>query len=45
MQVGRDAAGGLALIALTVDTAVDPQTVGQIAGRIAAVSGAAIDLL
>jgi len=45
MQVGRDAAGGLALIALTVDSAVDPQTVGAIAARIGADSGAAIDLV
>ena len=45
MQVGRDAAGGLALIALTVDSAVDQPTVDAIAARIAAESGAAIDLV
>ncbi|MFN8184342.1 MAG: phosphoglycerate dehydrogenase [Candidatus Nanopelagicales bacterium] len=45
MQVGRDAAGGLALIALTVDSAVDPLTVEAIAARIGAESGAAIDLV
>jgi D-3-phosphoglycerate dehydrogenase len=45
MQVGRDAAGGLALIALTVDTAVTVQTVAAIAEEITAESGAAIDLV
>jgi D-3-phosphoglycerate dehydrogenase len=45
MQVGRDAAGGLALIALTVDSAVDQPTVEAIAARIGAESGAAIDLV
>jgi D-3-phosphoglycerate dehydrogenase / 2-oxoglutarate reductase len=45
MQVGRDAAGGLALVALTVDSAVDPQTVAAIAARIGADSGAAVDLV
>ncbi len=45
MQVGRDAAGGLALVALTVDSAVDPQTVAAIAAHIGADSGAAVDLV
>jgi len=45
MQVGRDAAGGLALIALTVDSTVAPHTVVEIAGRIGAESGGAVDLV
>jgi D-3-phosphoglycerate dehydrogenase len=45
MQVCRDAAGGHALIALTVDSAVDGATVGRIAAQIGAVSGAAVDLV
>ncbi len=45
MQVGRDAAGGPALIALTVDSAVEQPTVDAIALRIGAESGAAIDLV
>lgn len=45
MQVCRDAAGGHALIALTVDTAVGPATAAAIAERIAAVGGSAVDLV
>jgi len=45
MQVCRDTAGGLALVALTVDSAVDVPTVQRIAERIGAVSGTAIDLV
>jgi D-3-phosphoglycerate dehydrogenase len=45
MQVSRDTAGGLALVALTVDTAVDLPTVEAIADGIGAVSGTAIDLV
>ncbi len=45
MQVCRDATSGLALIALTVDSAVDLTTVDAIAAQIGAQAGAAIDLV
>ncbi len=45
MQVGRDAATSQALIALTVDSAVDAATVEKIAAEIEASMGSAIDLV
>ena len=45
MQVGRDTATNQALIALTVDSAVDVATVEKIAAEIEANTGAAIDLV
>ncbi|MEZ5185605.1 MAG: phosphoglycerate dehydrogenase [Candidatus Nanopelagicales bacterium] len=45
MQVCRQPSGDQALIALTVDSAVDVPTVESIADRIGAVSGAAVDLV
>lgn len=45
MQVGRDASAKQALIALTVDSAVDVSTVEKIAAEIEATTGAAIDLV
>nr|MCU0278688.1 ACT domain-containing protein [Candidatus Nanopelagicales bacterium] len=45
MQVCRDAAGGFALIALTVDSAVPATTVEAIAAQIGAEAGAAVDLV
>ena len=45
MQVGRDAATSQALIALTVDSAVDAATVEKIAAEIFASMGSAIDLV
>ncbi len=45
MQVGRDAATSQALIALTVDSAVDAATVEKIAAEIDASMGSAIDLV
>jgi D-3-phosphoglycerate dehydrogenase len=45
MQVGRDTATSQALIALTVDSAVDVATVEKIAAQIEATTGAAIDLV
>ncbi|HPJ17624.1 MAG TPA: ACT domain-containing protein, partial [Actinomycetota bacterium] len=45
MQVCRDSAGGLALVALTVDSAVTTDLVEAISAQIGAVSGTAIDLV
>ncbi|SDH25014.1 D-3-phosphoglycerate dehydrogenase [Sinosporangium album] len=44
MQVSRDEKGGRALIGLTVDTAIAPEIVAQIAGEIGADSGRTVDL-
>ncbi|MFC4533662.1 phosphoglycerate dehydrogenase [Sphaerisporangium dianthi] len=44
MQVSRDAKGGRALIALTVDSAIPAEVVDQIAGEIGAEGGRTVDL-
>jgi D-3-phosphoglycerate dehydrogenase len=44
MQVSRDVKGGKALIALTVDTAIQSGVIEQIAGEIGADSGRTVDL-
>jgi D-3-phosphoglycerate dehydrogenase len=44
MQVARDARGGHALIVLTVDSALPPVILGDIAATIGAVVGRAVDL-
>ncbi|TAK70671.1 MAG: phosphoglycerate dehydrogenase [Actinomycetota bacterium] len=44
MQVSRDEAGGQALIALTVDTAVPAEVLSAISGAIGADSGRTVDL-
>jgi D-3-phosphoglycerate dehydrogenase / 2-oxoglutarate reductase len=45
MQVSRDAKGGLALVALSVDTAIAADTLGEIESAIAAASVRAVDLV
>ncbi|MEU4409570.1 phosphoglycerate dehydrogenase [Streptosporangium sp. NPDC023963] len=44
MQVARDAKGGKALIALTVDTAIPAEVIDQIGSEIGADSGRSVDL-
>ncbi|TYB43255.1 phosphoglycerate dehydrogenase [Actinomadura chibensis] len=44
MQVGRDAKGGRALIALTVDSAIPPQLVDAITAEVGADMGRRVDL-
>ncbi|MGH3239290.1 MAG: phosphoglycerate dehydrogenase [Spirillospora sp.] len=44
MQVGRDAKGGRALIALTVDSAIPPQLVDAISAEVGADMGRRVDL-
>ncbi|MFF4416332.1 phosphoglycerate dehydrogenase [Streptosporangium sp. NPDC001559] len=44
MQVARDAKGGKALIALTVDSAIPAEVLDQIGGEIGADSGRSVDL-
>ncbi|MFD0691166.1 phosphoglycerate dehydrogenase [Actinomadura fibrosa] len=44
MQVGRDAKGGKALIALTVDSAIAPQLVDAISAEVGADMGRRVDL-
>jgi D-3-phosphoglycerate dehydrogenase len=44
MQVSRDAKGGRALIALTVDSAINAEVLGQISDEIGAESGRSVDL-
>lgn len=44
MQVARDAKGGKALIALTVDTAIPVEVIDQIGSEIGADSGRSVDL-
>ena len=44
MQVGRDAKGGKALIALTVDSAIAPNLIDAITGEIGADQGRQVDL-
>ncbi|NED58945.1 phosphoglycerate dehydrogenase, partial [Micromonospora aurantiaca] len=44
MQVGRDVKGGKALIALTVDSAVQPQLVDAITQEVGADMGRRVDL-
>jgi D-3-phosphoglycerate dehydrogenase len=45
MQVSRDARGGHAMVALTVDTAIPPATLDAIIAEIGAASGRAVDLV
>lgn len=44
MQVARDEKGGDALVALSVDTAIDAETLGEIANAVEASSARAVDL-
>ncbi|MGZ8738742.1 MAG: ACT domain-containing protein, partial [Nocardioides sp.] len=44
MQVARDAKGGSALVALSVDTAIPTETLAEIESAIAAISVRAVDL-
>jgi D-3-phosphoglycerate dehydrogenase / 2-oxoglutarate reductase len=44
MQVSRDAKGGLALMALTVDSAIPPSVLHEIVEAIGAISGRCVDL-
>lgn len=45
MQVSRDAAGGRALMVLTVDASPEPESLARITGEINATDAAAVDLL
>ncbi|WP_205474307.1 phosphoglycerate dehydrogenase [Nocardioides sp. SYSU D00038] len=45
MQVARDAKGGLALVAVSVDTAIGPDTLDEIGSSIDAVTVRAVDLV